>query len=205
MKPALLLASLTIGALLASQPLTRAADPAPGDDYEPLALGQDSLMTATQIGPDGAKQVGTAHQRVEEAVMRNGQIYFRFHTWTEGWLENPDFTDLLRKDEKAFYRLLEDQPDAVEEIDLVLPLKVGNSWSHKGLIGTLKTTVLEQEDVTVNGKTYSKCFHTRTVAADGSHTEDSWDAPGVGTVRSDTVFKGGARILLEIQNFTPGK
>jgi len=199
-----LVACLALGAVLSGQPLSRAADPAAADDYEPLLAGQESVMTATIFSPQGSKRIGTGHQRVEAAALRNGKSYFRCHTWTEGWPQNLDINEMLRKEDKAIYHL-DDQPNAVEAIALVLPLKVGSTWSSKTSNGTMNGTVVEMQDLTVNGKTYPKCFHIRTVAADGAFTEDFWDAPGIGTVKSDTIFKGGARVLLELNSFTPGK
>lgn len=174
------------------------------DEYLPMKEGNEWTMDAVITMPNGEATTATARRKTGTTEERNGKIYHRVLTSMEG--PRPfSYTKLNRKDETGFYTLDPRDPNAKEQAEIVLPLKVGASWKRTSGPMNLTDTVIGLEDITVNGKTYEKCFHIRTSADDGSYTEDYWEAPNVGSVKSETVYGNGAKISLTIREFKAAK
>ena len=57
---------------------------------------------------------------------------------------------------------------------------------------------------TIGDQKYENCVHLRIVTAAGK-TEDTWDAPKMGTVKSESVMPNGVRIVLTLKEYQPGK
>lgn len=134
-----------------------------------------------------------------------GMTYLRLHIWTEGLPNNWNFTELTRKDAKAVYSIDERDPDAIERIEYVLPLKIGTSWNWKDGSRTMNDTVLGLENVDISGKVYRNCFHIRRISLDSSITEDYWQAPDVGDLKSINVLGDGRKVTVTLNEFKPGK
>lgn len=94
-------------------------------------------------------------------------------------------------------------PEAKEELEMPLPLKVGMTWQTQFPTPT-KHTVVAKETVTLEGKTYKDCFKVHMEAKDGSSTEDYWEAPDIGTIKSEFT-QNGIKFKLTLQEYTPGK
>jgi hypothetical protein len=173
------------------------------DDYFPAAVGQKSLMAAKVTTPDGKILTGDASQTFEGSVQKNGKTYFRDHFLLP--LLEMDFTKLVRRDDKGAYSMDADKGDAVEQTEAIFPLKVGASWQDMSDGRTMTTTIIGFESVEIAEKTYGKCCHLRTTTSDGNYTADDWEAPGLGEVKSEVVFKNGLKVTLTLKQFTPGK
>jgi hypothetical protein len=176
------------------------------DDYFPMVIGSEWTMTAkVDSAASGRTFEYTFYRSLEGAVERNGKTYYRYRTWTEGLPKNFDSTRLLRKDETAYYYIEDMQKESAEQIEVLLPLKIGTSWQQKLASLKLTSTVVGIEAVEAGGKNYMKCYHLRRMDADAKYTEDIWDAPGIGPVKSETVVADGTKIVLLLNEFKPGK
>ena len=174
-------------------------------DYDPLATGCEWIMDATITGPDGTLKTGIARRVVENEETRNGKAYFRTVTTVERPLPPLSEVKLSRKDQTGFYSLDPKSKDAKEQTELLFPYKVGLTWKKFSSGMTLTDTVIGFESVTINGKKYDNCVHLRSTTDDGSYTEDYWNAPGLGSIKSDMRYSNGAKISLALREFKPGK
>ena len=170
-------------------------------EYIPIAVGDEWTMAATIVSPKGKVTKGIVHRRIESADERNGMTYVRSRTWTIGLPTRTESTKLLRKDVHAVYSIDESVADAAEQIEVVLPLKAGLSWQQTVESKTLTHTVIGLETIEVSGKTYGNCYHIRTSTADGSYTEDFWEAPRVGNVKSIIAYGNGIKLTLTLEEF----
>ncbi len=94
---------------------------------------------------------------------------------------------------------------AKEQAEVVSPLKVGQSWERIAGPTTVKNVVVALETVTINEKTYDNCFHIRSTSADSSVTEDFWEAPKIGSVKSEILYGSGGKISLTLREFKAGR
>ena len=190
---------------LASLALTTVSRAADADEYAPHHDGDEWIMDAVIVSPQGAITNATIHRKRSGTEERNGKTYARTRTWLEGGPFAFDETKLTRKDATGFYSLDPKDPNAAEKVELLLPLKVGQTWPKR--IGQLNATdtVIGRETVTLNGETYQNCFHIRTASPDGKYTEDYWEAPKVGGIKSVIDYGNGASITLAVREFKPGK
>jgi hypothetical protein len=174
------------------------------DDYFPLQVGQVRIMTTVYVSAEG-KVVGSDHsQNITSTVVTDGKTYFRCVSGNKG-PQRPLLPPILyRKDEKAVYSLEEAAGGAVERIELVLPLRVGATWQRVVGRVTRTVTVMGVETVEIDEKTYLNCYHLCETSEDGSYTQDAWIAPGVGTVKANTVYDNGMRMNLTLKEFKPG-
>jgi len=179
--------------------------PSPDDDYCPLALGQEAISTMTIIYPDGKMIEGILRDTIESEVVRDGKTYFRNRELTEGVPNGLNYTELLRKDEKAKYSIDERTRNAVEQIDDLLPFKVGSTWQHTVNGNRLTLSVIEQSKVEVSGKTYDNCFRIHVVSADDRTVEDVWRAPHFGVVKVEVAYGNGVQMTVALKEFKPGK
>jgi len=194
MRRALLTLLLVLGAF---SPLARG-------EYIPIAIGDEWTMTATLFFPDGKAAEGIVRRRIENGAEKDGKTYVRSRTWTVGLPKRTESTKLLRKDAHAVYSIDEKIENSAEQIEALLPLKAGATWSQTVGSNTLTHTVIGLETVDVSGKTYQNCYHLRTTSADGSYTEDFWEAPRVGNIKSIIVYGNGVKFTLALEEFKSG-
>jgi hypothetical protein len=188
--------------LLAFAVLSPAAEEA---EYLPLASGHEWIMDVTVTGPDGAVSKGAARRKIGSSEKRGGKEYLRITTIIEKPLKPSNTAKLTRKDETGVYIIEASDPESKEQTEIVLPLKVGQTWKKSFEKKIFTDTVIGLESVKVQGKTYANCFHIRTTSSDGSFTEDYWEAPGIGSVKSEMVYGNGGRIVLTLREFKPGE
>jgi hypothetical protein len=191
--------------LLAMMMAVCGCSPSAKEDYVPLAVGDEWTMGATVVSATGHALECIARRQIEGAVERDGKIYFRSRSTMEGMPTKVEITKLVRKDEKGFFSIEEAKKGAVEQTEIVLPLKVGNTWKRTMGSTSVTDTVIGVESVSISGKTYDKCYRIRSVTADNSLTEDFWQAPHVGDVKSVITYGSGAKITLTLKEFKPGK
>ena len=189
-------ASLTILISLSNPGSAATREP----EYFPLASGIEYIMDVEAVDPDGKKFKGTAYRQIKESVKRGSKVYFKSRTWAEGLPFRTDYTKLVRKDETGFYSINDSIPNAAEEREVVLPLKVGSAWEFRAPAGRMKCSIAAKESITVAGKQYENCFRFKQESEDGSYAEEWWEAPGVGSVRSITRISGGT-ITLTLREF----
>ena len=175
------------------------------DDYLPLNEGDEWTMNAIITSPNGTKSTAIARRKVEGKVERDGKNYIRARTWIETGQAPVEYAKLTRKNETGFYSIDESAKNPKEQVEVILPFKIGQTW--KKVFGQWNTTdtVVGLETVTVNGKTYENCYHLRSETADGAYKEDFWEAPGVGSVKSEIVYGDGSKIVLTLKEFKSGK
>ena len=166
------------------------------DEYFPLASGMEWIMDLQVISPKGDTTNGVLHRKIGEAVQHGGKSYFRSHTWLEGGRPFPmDYTKLVRRDAAGFYSIDERDPKRVEKQGGKLPLEVGKKWENKVEGGVLQTTVLAKEDVTWGTNIYKNCFRIRITAEGSQYVEEFLEAPGVGSLKSESTRADGKWIL----------
>jgi hypothetical protein len=176
-----------------------------GDEYIPLTVGDEWTMASTSVSPTGQVSEGVARRKIEGSVEKGGKTYFRSRTWTESEPAGMEHTELVRMDAKAYYSIDEKKPDAVEQIIMVLPLKIGATWQRTLGSMTATETVIGLETVEISGKVYENCYHIRLSTANGHYTENFWQAPNVGNVKDDVVYGNGLKMSCTLNEFKPGK
>lgn len=202
--PSLLPLLTALVTLLGDSRATAAAKPA--EAHLPLAEGVEWTMNFEMTLDDGRRFNGTARRVVGAPEMRDGKTYFRVRTWVE--VENmprQERVKLSRKDATGFHTVDLTARDSREEPEVVLPLKVGAQWKTK-FLGAMALTheVKAVETIVVGGKTYADCYRIQSTAEDGSYVEFFWEAPGVGSVKSEMRFQGGKSVLT-LREFKAGK
>jgi hypothetical protein len=184
--------AVQLACFVASAASTAAAE----DVYFPLASGMEWIMDLEVISPKGDTTNGVLHRKVGEAVQHGGKSYFRSHTWLEGGRPFPmDYTKLVRRDAAGFYSIDERDPQRVEKQGGKLPLEVGKKRENKVEGGVLQTTVLAKEDVTLGTNVYKNCFRIRITAEGSQYVEEFLEAPGVGSLKSESKRPDGRWIL----------
>ena len=162
-------------------------------------------MTAFVTTPDGKLSEGIARRKIEGTVEKDGKTYFRTRTSMDASPIKGESTMLVRKDEKAFYSIDESVPGSVEQVEIPLPLKVGATWTRKRGPLTITDTVMGLETVSISGRKFENCYHIRSIASDGSSSEDFWEAPNVGSIKSKIVYRNGMKITLAVKDFKIAK
>ena len=191
--PLLLIAFLSASSMAADQ-----------KDYLPLKVGNEWTTNAEFTTPKMERSTGTGQRKVEGKVERGGKTYFRIHTKLEGGPTPIDFVKLVRKDETGFYSTA-DAENAREQKEIVLPLKAGQTWQTIWGAKIFTNTVIGLETVIIGEKTYDDCYHIRTEASDKSYSEDYWEAPKVGNVKSEVINGDGSKMTLILKEFKAGK
>ena len=172
-------------------------------EYIPIAVGDEWTMAMSIETPSGRSSEGVFRRRIESAERKDGKEYVRERTWTMGLAKGKEKTKLLRKDLSGVYSIDESVPGSPEQTEIVLPLKIGGTWQQRSGGKKITYTVLEMEEVEVSGKTYANCYHIRAASDDGSYTEDFWEAPHVGNVKSIIAYPDGIRVTLTMTAFKP--
>ena len=175
-------------------------------DYVPVREGVEWTMDVVMTPEKGEAIQATGHRKVTGSVQRDGKQYFRSLTS----MESPgrparEASKLVRKDENGFYTIDEQEKDATEQLEIALPLAVGHSWEYVVQGVKRKATVIAREDVVIGEKTYKDCYHVRTEGADGKVTEDFWEAPNIGSVKSIVVYANQGKMVLTLRSFKAGK
>jgi hypothetical protein len=106
-----------------------------------------------------------------------------------------DYTKLVRRDAAGFYSIDERDPNHVEKQGGKLPLEVGKTWTNHVDGGVVHTTVLAKEDVAWGTNVYKNCFRIRITAEGSQYVEEFLEAPGVGSLRSESTRENGTWIL----------
>jgi hypothetical protein len=192
---------LTLITVLASGVVALAVDPA---EWFPLAEGCTWTMEARLVSPNGNVTPTTAHRVIEGVVERDGHKYNRVRTWMDLAPKN-QVTKLIRLDETGVYTVDENEKGATEQREAVFPLKIGETWKRMSKTSALKDALIGVEPVTVGDSTYDNCLHFRSTSPETKFSEDRWEAPGVGSIKSVMNFPNGAKILLTLREFKPGK
>jgi len=173
--------------------------------FFPVSEGSEWIMDARLVSPNGDVTPTTAHLLIEGPVEKDGRKYHRLRTWMDFGASKNTFTKLIRADETGVYAIEEGEKDAPEQKEAAFPLKIGLSWQRTSHGGTLKDSVIGIERVTIGDTAYDNCLHLRTTTPDRKFTEDYWKAPDVGSVKSVMAFANGAKIILTLREFKPGK
>jgi hypothetical protein len=171
------------------------------EEYLRLNEGDEWTMDAVVEGPDGKTKTATLRRRVGEQVERGGKVYRTVRSWSDNGF---DERKLMRKDEKGVYSITLNSGDEGEQVEIILPLKVGQEWTRTWRGGEVKERIEKIETVKIGEKTYERCYHIHSEALDGSFWEDYWEAPGVGWVKS-MAAAGGGKMTLTLREFKAGK
>jgi hypothetical protein len=179
-----------------------AADP---NDYLPVKKGLEWVANVRVESAAGSVLTGTAKIVSEEEIEKAGKRYLRERTTWDLEKVHNEFTRLTRKDETGIYSIVEGVQETAEQKEVALPLKVGANWTFTVNGKTLQVTVLGIENVTIEGKTYEECYHIRKTLPGTRFTEDLWEAPKVGTVKSESIYEDGTKMLFTLREFKSGK
>ncbi|MEA3213244.1 MAG: hypothetical protein QOE70_6301 [Chthoniobacter sp.] len=175
------------------------------NEYDPIDVGCDWTMAVIITSPTGQLTEAIARRKIEDTLELNGILYVRCRTWMEGLPTKRESFTLYRKDDSGCYSIDEKAADTQEQTVALYPYKVGATWQSTSGKITVTKTVVEVETVSVAGKTYEHCFHIRTTSSDESYTEDAWEAPIVGSVKSKIVARNGGKMLFTLKEFKSGK
>lgn len=173
-------------------------------DYLPLREGDEWTMDVTIVAPNGQKFTATGRRRVGEQIERDGKTYHQVRTWIEDGPFPFDQVKLMRKAATGVYSLDPQWKGQKEQLEIVLPLKVGQTWKRVNGPQNLNERVVALESVTVGEKIFENCYRVRSESSDGQFTEDYWEAPILGSIKSD-ITSFGSRIRLTLREFKPGK
>lgn len=191
---------LPILVLIALRSLAFASDK---PQYGTLVVGDEMVMDVT-LTFSGKSLNGSARRKIEASEQHNEKAYFRVVSILEIGPTPQTVIKLMRRDDTGVYSIDPTKTNAAEELELSLPLEIEKHWT-KTFQGRATThTVLAIETLNTNGKAYSDCAHVRSVGTDGS-TEDYWEAPGVGAIRSVIVYPNGMRMELNLREFKSGR
>lgn len=171
-------------------------------DYEPLAEGDVWTFQAEDVSPKGGTQTATLNRTVEGPVTRGDKTYLTVRLAVPG---KQGIVQLTRKDDSGLYSIDPQDPNAKEQQDVMLPIKDGQSWEDFARGEPIKISVIGLETVSVNGKTYEKCFHVQTKGLKSGSSEDDWEAPNIGSVKMEMNFPSGAKSTLSLIEFKPAK
>ena len=174
-------------------------------DYLPIRVGSEWINNAAFVSPKGDKTTGTGRRQIVEKVEQDGKTYYRTRTKLEGGATPMEYSKLIRKDAAGLYALPDGVAGAKEQLEIPLPLKEGQTWQTVAGTVTITSTLVGVESVTVGKKTYKECLHIRVESADKSYREDYWEAPAVGTVKSEIVAATMGKITLTLREFKAGK
>jgi hypothetical protein len=166
-------------------------------DYEPLAEGDVWTMNVQSVSPKGNKTM-VIERKVEEPVTQDGRTYLSVRTAADG---KQGSIILMRKDDTGLYVIDKREADAKEQLSVMLPIKVGQSWERLASGETVQESVIGTETVTINGKTFENCFHLQSKWPKSGATEDDWEAPNIGTVKSDLKFPNGGTMTFTLTEF----
>jgi hypothetical protein len=187
----------------------RAADVDPAQ-YFPAVGGNDLTMDVIITAPGGEVRNAIGRRRTEGTVEKDGKTYTRTRTWMEGLTAKDggaanknETTILVRRDAKGVYDIVETAKNPKEQLEAPFPLKPGASWKREDDRGELTVTLVGVETVTINMQKYENCLHFRMTRADGS-TEDYWEAPKIGTIKSEITVPGGVKVEVKLRSFRPG-
>ena len=174
------------------------------DDYLQFREGDESTMDFVVVGPDRQGKKGTLLRMVGGEVKRDGKVYWKVRSWMRDGPFRFDESKLVRKDEKGVYAIDLKSEDQREQVEIVLPLKVGREWTRTWRGVEVKERVEKLETVKIGEKRYERCYHIHTEAMDGSFWEDYWEAPRVGWVKSVSAAAGGV-ITVTLREFKAGQ
>ncbi len=193
---------LFLAASLAVSIPTFAAEP---KDYLPIQIGSEWTSTAAFVAPSGNKTTGTGQRKIAEKVELDGKTYYRTRTKLEGGASLVEYSKLIRKDAAGLYSLPDGVAGAKEQLEIPMPLTAGQTWQTVAGTVTITSTMVGVETVTVGKKIYKECLHIRVASADKSYQEDYWEAPVVGTVKSEIVSTTMGKITLTLRDYKVGK
>jgi hypothetical protein len=217
---------LPLFASLLAGPCLSAAD---HDEYVPMNEGDEWTWEATTSARRGGVSTSiTLHRKVGAKQERYGKMYCRLkwemtaptdtvepfipfsHFSSASFaggggseISHSQFRSLCRKDETGVYSIDFLTPKPVEKPEIPLPFKVGATRTRMMRGKKMQETVLGVEKVTIKDTVYERCYHLRITGAD--FTEDCWEAPNVGLVKSEVVFSNGRQFSLELREFKPGR
>ncbi|PAW80194.1 MAG: hypothetical protein B9S33_18895 [Pedosphaera sp. Tous-C6FEB] len=174
----------------------------PAADYLPLGEGSEWTMDIEVTYAAGQRIQGIGRRVTGPSEVRDGKTYFRSRTWEEfEGQPRQERTKLMRKDAVGLHSIDLSRKVPREEIEIVLPLKVGARWQTRHLYGKeLNHEVVSQESVVIGEKTYPNCFHIRTTSAAGDYTEEFWEAPDIGLVKAEVTMPG-VQVTLKLRKF----
>jgi hypothetical protein len=173
--------------------------------YLPLNPGDEWIMDTVITTPKGKTVNATTRRKTGDTVVQDGKTYFRTSTAIEGVPKPVETIRLIRKDRTGLYSVPIGDKDAKEEREIVLPLVVGQHWQRTKDGQTVNESVIGVETVAIGEKTYENCYHIRTEIPDKGFREDYWEAPVVGDVKSELVYRNGTKITMTLREFKSGK
>lgn len=166
-------------------------------DYAVIVEGSEWTVNVEYFGGSVWRPAGTAYGEVGTTVRRNEKTYFRVEEVGGGIARRL----LMRIDAKGWYEINEDDPNAVEQRRVALPLRVGSTWEWERYGKRLKATVVGLESVTIGNKTYEDCYHVRVQSTGEQFFVNYWHAPFVGQVKSVVRKHSGEMIRTTLREF----
>jgi len=152
-------------------------------NYWPLSEGDRSTFLVVRIQFDGRRPMKNNEQLVLKQEEFEGKRYFRVRTTNGSPSIHVD--KLVRKDTTGVYFIDPEEKDAGEQTELLLSLKIGQSWTNVVKKEIRTQTVIGIESVSAAGTEYKDCYHIQSVSKDAKRTEDYWLAPNLGIVKGE--------------------
>jgi len=159
-------------------------------------------MDVVLADPNGRVDKTLLHRKNEAVVEKYGKTYVPVRSWVEEGPVPDPVAKLYRKDAEGLHSIVEGES---EQIEIPLPMKLGNTWKWQAAGIMVTETIIGLETMTVEDRTYTHCFHIRTQSSNGRYRKDFWEAPNAGRVKSETVFNNHVKRTVTLREFKPGK
>ncbi len=191
--------------LLAAGRLAIAAAPDENPDavYFPMQVGDERISDVVLMSTLGKVEKAKLTVTVTDTVQRGDKTYFRTKLVMDGDLAR-ESTKLTRCDTTGVYSLDESRPGTEEVTEVILPLKAGEEQNIGIGPAKMKVRVIGLEPVTINGKTYEKCYHLQMSPPGGDFVRDMWLAPHIGAIKSETAYADNRKMVITMGEFKPG-
>jgi hypothetical protein len=199
-----ILRCLALGFLAAGRlAIAAAPDENPDAVYFPMEVGEERISDVVLMSTLGKVEKAKLTVTVTETIQRGEKTYFRTKLVLDGDIAR-ESTKLTRCDATGVYSIDESRPDSEEVTEVLLPLKPGDEQNIGLGPAKMKVRVIGLESVTIDGKTYEKCYHLQMSPPGGVFVRDMWLAPHIGAIKSETVYGDNRKMVITMREFKPG-
>jgi hypothetical protein len=171
------------------------------DLYNPLAVGMRWDVDVEVTIPGGQKTQGTVVREITGTKKVELYTYFVVETSFTGLPNMKDFTMYRRKSAQGVYAISAIDKTQQENLEIALPLEVGQTWKTIRGMMVIVSTVEAREPVKIGDQTYQDCVKISYKSSDGKLSGVYWQAPDVGNVQEQTSV-GGSVYKFTLKKFS---
>lgn len=171
------------------------------DLYNPLAVGMRWDVDVEVSSADGKKVQGTGVREIIGTQKVALYTYFVVETSFTGLPDMKNFTMYRRKSTQGVYAISALDKSNQENLEIVLPLEVGQAWKTTRGSMVITSTVEAKEPVKIGDQTYPDCMKISYKSSDGKLSGVYWQAPDIGNIQEETKF-GGTVFKFTLKKFS---